>query len=142
TSLHRWRFRERRVAGGGLRGPNETCKVVDVVEPVGTGLVVRLRSGIAEFGHLVREQPTRDAHLVEVGIARERQQTRVLVLPPEAPDAGVSRGFHDRDPEHLAADLAMRALPLLSGDVDEGLIGTCFDKSIPQEFERPARRRY
>src|SRR5207245_2052023 len=118
----------------------ETCKVVDVVETVVAGLVVRLRSGIAEFGHLVREQPAREAHLVEVGVARERQQTRVLVLPPEAPDAGVSRGFHDRDPEHLAADLAMRALALLAGDVDEGLIGNRFDESIPQEVQRQAVR--
>src|SRR2546422_9760346 len=64
----------------------------------------------------------------------------MLVLPPKPPNAGVSRGFHDRDPKHLAAYLAMRALALPSGDVDEGLICHCFDKSISQEVQRQAAR--
>src|SRR5437879_6645830 len=52
-----------------LRRPHEASEVIDIGEPVRTRLVIRLRSGIAEFCHLVRKEPTRDSHFIEVGIA-------------------------------------------------------------------------
>src|SRR5262249_39189611 len=46
---------------------------------------------------LGREIGTGDAHLVEIGVARERPQRGVVVLPSEAPDAGGAELGHRLD---------------------------------------------
>ena len=78
------------VAGRGLGGAHE------VGEDLHVGAVV-LGIGHQVFDHhavhrvVDGEQRGGDAHLVQVGIGRERHQAGVLVLPTEAPDPSWSR---------------------------------------------------
>jgi hypothetical protein len=64
----------------------------------------------------------------------------VLVFPSEATYAHLSRRFHDRDLEDLAADFPMRRLALLLGEIDQGLIGNGFDETIAQQIQGKAKR--
>src|SRR6202051_4595642 len=62
---------ELRIARGGLGGANEAGEAVNVREAVRPRRVIRLGDGIAEIGYLIGLQAISDAHLVEVGVARE-----------------------------------------------------------------------
>ena len=42
---------------------------IDIRESVWTGRVIWLRHSVAKLGHFVREQPVRNAHLIQVGVA-------------------------------------------------------------------------
>src|SRR5216684_8141439 len=97
-------FRELRVARGSFCRSHKAREVIDIGESVRIRLVIWLGSGIAELCHFVRKEPICDSHFIEVGIARKREQTRLLILPTEPPNRGLSRGFHDRNIERLSTD--------------------------------------
>lgn len=120
------------VAGGGFGSTNEAGEVVDVSEPVGSGLIIGLFDGVTKIGDFVRLERIGDAHFVEVGVGGEGEQAGVLIFPPEAADAGVPGGFDDGDVESLAADFAMILLTLVLGEVEQGLIGKGFDKTVAE----------
>src|SRR5207342_333702 len=95
----------RRFAGARARGrreqPHEAGEVVDApAAGAGVSDIFRLGNRIADahplgrdaIGGLAREDVVRDAHLVAVGVATERQQGRVLRLPTEAADARLAAG--------------------------------------------------
>src|SRR5438270_50086 len=130
------------VARRGLGGAHETREVIDVREPVGLGLVVRLAHRVAEVGHLVGKQCVGDPHLVEIGIAREGQKARVLILPAEAPDARSARGLDHRDVESEPADPAVRLLALLFGELDQGRIVDRLHEAVAEQVHRDAKGAY
>src|SRR5579859_280444 len=107
SSLRLLRFRQRRVARGRLRCSHEAREVVDIRKSIRTGRVVWLRRRVAEFGHLVRKEPAGNAHLVQVSIARKREQAGMLILPAESPDTRLPRGFDDRHMDYQPANLAV-----------------------------------
>ena len=61
--------RQLRIASGGFGGADESGKMVNIVQTVGTRFIVGLGSGIAELGNLVGEQAGGDADFVQVGIS-------------------------------------------------------------------------
>src|SRR5258708_16826695 len=135
-------FRELRVARGSFCRSHKAREVIDIGEPVRTWRVIWLGSGIAELCHLVRKEPIRDSHFIEIGIARKREQPRVLILPTDPPNASLSGGFHDGNIEHLAADFAVRGLALVAGKINQSLVGDRFDEAVAQEIQRDARGPY
>src|SRR5712691_10739987 len=132
-------FRELRVACGSFCRSHKAREVIDIGEPVRIRLVIWLGSGIAELCHLVRKEPIRDSHFIEIGIARKREQTRLLILPTESPNPGLSRGFHDGNIERLAADFAVRGLALSAGKINKSLVGNRFDEAVSEQIQRYAR---
>ena len=140
TPPRRGGARQHRVPRRRLGRADEAGEVIDVVEPIRARLAVGLGGVVAEVRDLVREQAARDPHLVEVGVPRERQQARVLILPAEAPDPGLPRGLDDRDDEGLSVDAAV-SLPLLPArEVEQRLVGHALDEPVAQEIERDPRR--
>src|SRR5882724_1226881 len=87
------RQRELPVPGRSLRGPDKPRKAIDVRETVGAVLVLGIFHGIANRRYLRWEQAICDSHLVQVGIGREREQARLLILPTEATDPIVARSL-------------------------------------------------
>src|SRR6266566_9302027 len=61
--------RHLRVTSGSFGGADESRKMVDIVQPVRTGLIVGFGSSVAELGYLVGEEACGDAHFVQVGIS-------------------------------------------------------------------------
>ena len=100
--------RELRIPRRRFRGSNKTGEVIDVGKTVGSRCVIRLRNRVADVGDLIRLQAVGDAHFIEVRIAGERQQARVLVFPTEPAHAHLSGSFHDRDLKDLSADFPMQ----------------------------------
>src|SRR6266436_2056735 len=86
-------LRKLRVARGSFCRSHKASEAIDIGEPVRIRLVIWLGSGIAQLRHLVRKEPVRDSHFVEISIARKRQQACLLILPTEPPDPGLARGF-------------------------------------------------
>jgi hypothetical protein len=66
--LGRRSLRELRVARRSFSCTHKASEVIDIGEPVWTGPVTWLGSGIAEFCDLVRKEPIRDSDFIEVGI--------------------------------------------------------------------------
>src|SRR5205085_7276195 len=65
-SLTDRRLRLVRVPSWSLGSANEAGKVVEIVQPVGVGWIIRLRSRIAQLRHLVRKKPRRNSHLIKI----------------------------------------------------------------------------
>src|SRR5712692_5165051 len=132
-------FRELRVARGSFCRSHKAREVIDIGEPVRIRLVIWLGSGIAELCHLVRKEPIRNYHFIEVGIAGKREQARLLIFPAEPPNSGLSRGFHDGNIERLTADFAVRGLALVAGKITPSLVGNRFNEAVAQGTQRSAR---
>src|SRR5437764_12626773 len=96
-----------RVSSGSLSSADEARKAIDVGKSVGPQLVVWLRRGIAEIGHLVRLETAGDAHLIEVSVGRKRQQAGLLVFPAKSAYARLSRSFQDGHIQDLPANFPM-----------------------------------
>src|ERR1700677_545961 len=73
----------------------ELSKVVDVSQAKLIWLIFNARRSVEDGGNVRGAQPVRDSHLVEIGIRNKGEQAAVLVLPAEASDASLSRGFED-----------------------------------------------
>ncbi len=114
---------------------DEAGEVVDIGEPVRSGLIVRLRNGIAKFGHFVGEQLRSDAHLIQIGVARERQQAGVLVFPAEPAYAGLPRSFDDGDVDQYAANLAVAAVALVARQLHQSLVRERLHKTVAEETQ-------
>jgi len=109
-------FRKLRVARGSFCRSHKASEAIDIGEPVRIRLVIWLGSGITELCHLVRKQPVRDSHFIEISIARKRQQACLLILPTEPPDAGLARAS---TMEHTAPDRRFcRARPCIGRGKD------------------------
>src|SRR6266446_6334044 len=133
------RRREPLVPGRSLRGPDKPRKAIDVRETVGAGLVLGILYGIANRRYLRWEQAICDSHLVQVGVGREREQARLLILPTEATDPIVARSLQHRHRDGLPADAALRLPALPGGNAEQRLIGHGFDEAIAEETERHAQ---
>ena len=55
-----------------FHGSNKPGEVVNVGEAVGSWCVIWLRVSVAKVGYLIRLQPVRDAHFIEVSVAGKR----------------------------------------------------------------------
>src|SRR5260370_24510474 len=111
-------FRELRVARGSFCRSHKAREVIYIGKAVRTRRVIWLGSGIAELCHLVGKEPIRDPHFIEIGIARKRQQTRLLILPTEPPNPGLPRSFDDGNIKDLTADSPVRGLALVAGKIN------------------------
>src|SRR5437667_345225 len=117
----------------GVRGPHELGEVVDIVPRV-----LRIGHGIERCDRPAQRrvlrgiETIRDAHLIEVGIARERKQARMLALPPEA---SCSRSVAGLEHWHTGerTSLGQRLTALYAG---QRLIGDAFDEAVAQRVER------
>src|SRR5580700_11455516 len=116
----------------------ELSKVVDVSQAKVIWLIFRVRRGLEHCRNILGAQPVSDSHLVEIGVADEGEQTAVLVLPAEATDAGLSRGFENRSLDNLPVNFAIGHLWLFLGDCDQSPVVNGFHKSIPQGVEGSA----
>src|ERR1700736_3561498 len=65
----------------------ETCEMVEIRQTVRPRPVVRLGDGIAQVGDFIRKQAVGNPDFIQVSIARERQQARLLTLPAEPANA-------------------------------------------------------
>ena len=83
----------------------EAGKVVEIVQPVRLGWIVRFRSRIAQLRHLVRKKPRGDPHFIKVGIPCERQQAGLLRFPAKAAVTQRVAGFGDR---YVSENAALR----------------------------------
>src|SRR5580692_9128052 len=140
ASVRRSGARDLSIARGRFRSSHKPGEVVNVGEAVWPRGVVRLRSGVTELGDFVRLQAVCDAHLIQVCVAGERQQARVLVFPAESAYAHLPRRFHDGYTENLAANFPARRFALLLGKVDERLVCNSLDEPISQQVERKTKR--
>src|SRR6516162_9964642 len=118
------------VACGGFAGTDETGETIDVGEAVGPGLVIGFPGRVAKTGDFIGLQPAGNAHFVEVRVGGKGQQARLLVLPSEAPDAGLAGRFNDRNVEDLAANLVVAFVALLFRKVHKSLSGDRLHTSI------------
>src|SRR5579863_6928496 len=133
-----WRCSKHCVAWWDHCAPYELSKVVDISQAKVVRLILRVRRGLEHGRNVLRAQPVRDAHLVEIGIGNERQQTAVLVLPAEASDASLSRSLENRSLHHLPMNFTVGPLGLFLGDCDQSSVVYCFYKSVPQGVEGSA----
>src|SRR5580704_19110763 len=127
-------LRERDIARRRFRGAHEASEVIDVEETVGAGRVIGFASGIAEIGDFVGLEAIRDAHFVEIGVSREREQAGMLIFPAEAAHAGFPRNFHDGNVKGLATYFALALLALILSEVEQCLVRKGFPNAIPQNI--------
>src|SRR3984957_17225933 len=126
-----WRCCKHCVAWWNHCAAYELSKVVDISQAKVVRLIFRVRRGLEHSRNVLGAQPIRDAHLVEIGIPNKGEQTAVLVLPAEASDAGLSRGFEDRSLHHFPMNLTIGQLGLFLGDCDQSPVLYGFYKPIP-----------
>src|SRR3984957_1475025 len=113
----------------------ELSKVVDVSQAKLIWLIFNARRSVEDGGNVRGAQPVRDSHLVEIGIPNKGEQAAVLVLPAEASDASLSRGFEDWSQHHFPMNSAFAQCGLLRCDSDQRTVVDGFHKAIPQGVE-------
>jgi len=113
--------------------PHEPGQSIDIEQSVRTLSVVGLGYSVAQPGDLVRLQRIGDADLIQIGIADERQQAGVLILPAETPDTHLSRRLCDRYLNDLATDPSARGFALLLREIDKSLIRDRLDECITEQ---------
>src|SRR5271170_3435242 len=117
------------------RAAYELSKVVDVSQAKLIWLIFNAGRSVEHGGNVRGTQPVRDSHLVEIGVRNKREQAAVLVLPAEASDASLSRGFEDWGLHHFPMDSAFAQCRLLLCDSDQRLVVDGFHKAVPQGVE-------
>src|SRR5262249_59785064 len=96
--------RQRGVTRRRLGGAHKAGKVVDILQPVGTGRVFGVGCSLAHVGVVGGIEPVGDALLVQVGVTGERQKAGLLVLPAKPAAANRAAGFCYRDLDERAGD--------------------------------------
>ena len=145
-------------AGVGALGERRRCvqsaheidEPVDVRASFGVGLVLGVVIRVQQHAGqrlvestgaaIVREVGIADTDLVQIGVGREREEARVLVLPPEPAHANVARRFEHRDLNHLSVDGAPALARLRVGDRHEGVRVDRFDEPVAVRVGRHAER--
>src|SRR4029453_18336120 len=84
------------------------------------------------------EMRTRDAHLVEIGVRRERLEAGMLIFPPEAPETRHVVGFEHRHHDRGAAQLGGLGV----ADREQRLVGNTLDKAGTERDGRDPERTY
>lgn len=78
---------ERHIAGWHLRAADELSKMIDVGKAEVVRNILRIRCNFAHRRGVLRAQPVRDTHFVQISVADEREQAAVLVFPSKASEA-------------------------------------------------------
>src|SRR5579871_716662 len=102
-------------------------------------MIFRIRRALAKCREVCGLQAAGYAHFVQVCVGRKREQTGMLIFPAEARDAGLPRGFRDRDLNDLAANGAAAVLALLVGDVNDGGTRDSLYVAVAQSIQRSAK---
>src|ERR1700691_5180791 len=93
----------RHIARRSLRRAQKSRDEIEILQTIRARMLVRFDNRIAEISDLFREEPVRDAHFVDVGVPGKRKQARLLILPAEPPDPGLSWRLDDRHTQRLPA---------------------------------------
>src|SRR5271166_382838 len=91
---------KRHISRGNHGSPYELSEV-DVSQAKVIRLIFGVLRSLENCGDVFRAQPVRDSHLVEIGVGNKGEQAAVLILPPEASDAGLSRSLENRRLDHF-----------------------------------------
>src|SRR5258708_39891264 len=129
---------QRGVAGRDGCGADELSKMIDIGEAQCVRNIFRIGCRFADGSHILGAKAAGDAHLVQVGIARKRQQASVLILPAKAPHAGLSRRLEDGCIYDFAVNLSFAQARLVCGDCNQRLIVDGFHEAVAEWVEHGA----
>src|SRR5690349_18458091 len=90
--------------------------------------------------NVVGRQTIADTHLVQIGVARERKQRGVLLLPSKAAHGERPTGFQDGNAHGFTADEAACIRALGGCQVEKRLVGDRFNEAITKGIERNTER--
>src|SRR5579863_1990203 len=130
--------RKHRVAWWHAGPADELSKMVDIRQSQSIRNIFHVGSHFADGSYIFGFQAIGYAHLVQVGIAREREDGRILVFPAKLPYSVLSGRLENRHLNRLALNQAIALTGLSGSNCKVRLIAGGLYEAISQRIEHGA----